>query len=214
LLAIKAPEVQVMLLVWIFAMRLVMILASAFSYWINAAIAKIRFANADEMDFEQPLITLVWLTSLVSIALTYIASWYLISSLGDGTMWWKLASIITCGTSAGALIPELVNRFTSTKSAHVRNVVQCSKEGGAPLNILAGLVAGNFSAYWMGLAIVGLMAGAYGLSTLVGTDARTDCRERTSNARSRQGHHACTVGLCFRSCRFWLFEHGTGNDCG
>ena len=166
LLAIKAPEVQIMLLVWIFAMRLVMILASAFSYWANAAFAKMKYSNADEMNFEKPLITLVWLTSIVSIILTYIASYYLISTLGDGTMWWKLASIITCGTIAGALIPELVNRFTSTECAHVRNVVQCSKEGGAALNILAGLVAGNFSAYWMGLAIVSLMGAAYGLSTL------------------------------------------------
>ena len=166
LLAIKAPEVQIMLLVWIFAMRLVMIFASAASYWVNAAYAKMKYRNAAEMNFEKPLITLVWLTSIVSIILTYIASWYLISTLGDGTMWWKLASIITCGTIAGALIPELVNRFTSTECAHVRNVVQCTKEGGAALNILAGLVAGNFSAYWMGLAIVGLMAGAFGLSTL------------------------------------------------
>jgi len=166
LLAIKAPEVQIMLLVWIFAMRLVMIFASAGSYWVNAAFARMKFSNADEMNFEKPLITLVWLTSIVSIILTYIASYYLISTLGDGTMWWKLASIITCGTIAGALIPELVNRFTSTECAHVRNVVQCSKEGGAALNILAGLVAGNFSAYWMGLAIVGLMGAAYGLSTL------------------------------------------------
>ena len=166
LLAIKAPEVQVMLLVWIFAMRLVMIFASAASYWVNAAYAKMKYSDAAEMNFEKPLITLVWLTSIVSIILTYIASWYLISPLGDGTMWWKLASIITCGTIAGALIPELVNRFTSTECAHVRNVVQCTKEGGAALNILAGLVAGNFSAYWMGLAIVGLMAGAYGVSTL------------------------------------------------
>ncbi len=126
------------------------------SYWVNAAIAKMKYSNADEMNFEKPLITLVWLTSIVSIILTYIASYYLISTLGDGTMWWKLASIITCGTIAGALIPELVNRFTSTECAHVRNVVQCTKEGGAALNILAGLVAGNFSAYWMGLAIVGL----------------------------------------------------------
>jgi len=166
LLAIKAPEVQVMLLVWIFAMRLVMILASAVSYWANDAIAKIKYSNAAEMNFEKPLITLVWLTSFVSIVLTYIASYYLISNLGDGTMWWKLASIITCGTIAGALIPELVNRFTSTECAHVRNVVQCSKEGGAALNILSGLVAGNFSAYWMGLAIVTLMGAAYGLSSL------------------------------------------------
>jgi K(+)-stimulated pyrophosphate-energized sodium pump len=166
LLAIKDPQVQTQLLVWIFSMRLVMILASAFSYWVNDAIAKIKYANAAEMNFEKPLISLVWLTSIVSIVLTYAASNLLISNLGDGTMWWKLASIITCGTIAGALIPELVNRFTSTECAHVRNVVQCSKEGGAPLNILAGLVAGNFSAYWMGLAILALMSAAYGFSTL------------------------------------------------
>ncbi|NTU93393.1 MAG: sodium-translocating pyrophosphatase [Chlorobiaceae bacterium] len=169
LLAIKDPTIQVMLLVWIFAMRLVMILASAVSYWANDFIAKAKYAKATEMNFEKPLITLVWLTSIVSIVLTYIASYLLIANLGDGTMWWKLASIITCGTIAGALIPELVNRFTSTECAHVRNVVQCSKEGGAPLNILAGLVAGNFSAYWMGLAITALMGAAYGFS-LMGFD--------------------------------------------
>jgi K(+)-stimulated pyrophosphate-energized sodium pump len=166
LLAIKDPFIQVKLLVWIFVMRLVMILASAASYWANAAFAKMKYSNAAEMNFEKPLITLVWLTSIVSIVLTFIASYVLINTLGDGTMWWKLASIITCGTIAGALIPELVNRFTSTECAHVRNIVQCSKEGGAALNILSGLVAGNFSAYWMGLAIIALMGGAYGLSLL------------------------------------------------
>jgi K(+)-stimulated pyrophosphate-energized sodium pump len=166
LLAIKDPSIQVSLLVWIFAMRLVMIFASAMSYWVNDALAKAKYANATEMNFEKPLITLVWLTSIVSIILTYIASYLLIAQLGDGTMWWKLASIITCGTIAGALIPELVNRFTSTECAFVRNVVQCSKEGGAALNILAGLVAGNFSAYWMGLAIIVLMGAAFGFSTL------------------------------------------------
>ena len=166
LLAIKDPSIQVSLLVWIFAMRLVMIFASAMSYWVNDALAKAKYANVTEMNFEKPLITLVWLTSIVSIILTYIASYLLIAKLGDGTMWWKLASIITCGTIAGALIPELVNRFTSTESAFVRNVVQCSKEGGAALNILAGLVAGNFSAYWMGLAIIVLMGAAFGISTL------------------------------------------------
>ena len=166
LLAIKDPSIQVSLLVWIFAMRLVMIFASAMSYWVNDALAKAKYANVTEMNFEKPLITLVWLTSIVSIILTYIASYLLIAKLGDGTMWWKLASIITCGTIAGALIPELVNRFTSTECAFVRNVVQCSKEGGAALNILAGLVAGNFSAYWMGLAIIVLMGAAFGFSTL------------------------------------------------
>jgi len=169
LLAIKDPTIQVLLLVWIFAMRLVMILASAVSYWVNDIFARMKYSNADEMNFEKPLISLVWLTSIVSIALTYAASYMLIKDLGDGTMWWKLASIITCGTIAGALIPELVNRFTSTECAHVRNVVQCSKEGGAPLNILAGLVAGNFSAYWMGLAILVLMGAAYAFS-LMGLD--------------------------------------------
>jgi K(+)-stimulated pyrophosphate-energized sodium pump len=166
LLAIKDPSIQVSLLVWIFAMRLVMIFASAMSYWVNDALAKAKYANVTEMNFEKPLITLVWLTSIVSIILTYIASYLLIAKLGDGTMWWKLASIITCGTIAGALIPELVNRFTSTECAFVRNVVQCSKEGGAALNILSGLVAGNFSAYWMGLAIIVLMGAAFGFSTL------------------------------------------------
>jgi K(+)-stimulated pyrophosphate-energized sodium pump len=166
LLAIKDPSIQVSLLVWIFAMRLVMIFASAMSYWVNDALAKAKYSNVTEMNFEKPLITLVWLTSIVSIILTYIASYLLIAKLGDGTMWWKLASIITCGTIAGALIPELVNRFTSTECAFVRNVVQCSKEGGAALNILSGLVAGNFSAYWMGLAIIVLMGAAFGFSTL------------------------------------------------
>jgi K(+)-stimulated pyrophosphate-energized sodium pump len=165
LLAIKDPGVQVQLLVWIFVMRLVMIFASALSYWINAAIAKARFGNSRDFNFETPLLTLVWLTSFVSIGLTYAASYLLIAKLGDGTLWWKLASIITCGTIAGALIPELVNRFTSTECAFVRNILECSKKGGAPLNILAGLVAGNFSAYWMGLAITALMAVAYGIST-------------------------------------------------
>ncbi len=165
LLAIKDPGVQVQLLVWIFVMRLVMIIASAVSYWINAAIAKARFGNSRDFNFETPLLTLVWLTSFVSIGLTYAASYLLIATLGDGTLWWKLASIITCGTIAGALIPELVNRFTSTECAFVRNILECSKKGGAPLNILSGLVAGNFSAYWMGLAITALMAVAYGIST-------------------------------------------------
>ena len=113
----------------------------------------------------------MWLTSFVSIGFTYLASYLLIANLGDGSIWWKFASIITCGTIAGALIPELVNRFTSTECAYVRNILECSKKGGAPLNILAGLVAGNFSAYWMGLAIMVLMAVAYGISTLAGISA-------------------------------------------
>uniref|UniRef100_Q3ATF9 K(+)-insensitive pyrophosphate-energized proton pump n=1 Tax=Chlorobium chlorochromatii (strain CaD3) TaxID=340177 RepID=Q3ATF9_CHLCH len=166
LLAIQDAAIQVTLLVWIFSISLVMIISSALSYGINGAFAKMKYANADEMNFEKPLITLVWLTSLLSIVLIYATSYVLIGYLGDGTMWWKLASIISCGTLAGALIPEIVDQFTSTECAHVRNVVQCSKEGGAPLNILAGLVAGNFSAYWLGLVILALMAAAFGISEL------------------------------------------------
>jgi len=165
LLAVKEPAVQVQLLVWIFVMRLVMIFASSGSYWINAAIAKARFENVDKMDFEKPLLSLVWLTSFVSIGLTYLVSWLVLPNLGDGTMWWKFASIITCGTIAGAVIPELVNIFTAVKSAYVQNIVNASRKGGAPLTILAGFCAGNFSAYWMGLSIMGLMAIAYGVST-------------------------------------------------
>jgi K(+)-stimulated pyrophosphate-energized sodium pump len=165
LLAVKDPIIQVQLLVWIFVMRLVMIITSSVSYWLNAAIAKARFGNVDKMDFEKPLLSLVWLTSFVSIGLTYLVSWLLIPSLGDGSMWWKFASIITCGTIAGALIPELVNMFTAVKSAYVQNIVNASRKGGAPLTILAGFCTGNFSAYWMGLTILALMAIAYGVST-------------------------------------------------
>ena len=158
LLAVVNPTVQTQLLVWIFAMRVLMIITAAISYFINGAIASSRFSNADSFNFETPLTTLVWITSFVSIAVTYIASKALIPSLGgDTSMWWKLSTIITCGTLAGAIIPELVKVFTSTDSRHVREVVTASREGGPSLNILAGLVAGNFSAYWMGLAITALM---------------------------------------------------------
>ncbi len=158
LLAVANPMVQTQLLVWIFVMRVIMIFTSAVSYWINGAIASARFSTADSFNFETPLTTLVWLTSFVSIACTYLASYLLIPQLGgDATLWWKLASIITCGTLAGAVIPELVKVFTSTESRHVREIVTASREGGASLNILAGFIAGNFSAYWMGLAIAALM---------------------------------------------------------
>jgi K(+)-stimulated pyrophosphate-energized sodium pump len=157
--------VQVQLLVWIFMMRIVMILASGVSYMVNGAIARARYAGAAKMNFEAPLTTLVWLTSLVSVASTYLASWLLIPDLGDGTLWWKLSSVITCGTLAGAIIPELVKVFTSTTSRHTQEVVTSSREGGASLNILSGLVAGNFSAYWLGMAIMSLMAVAYWIST-------------------------------------------------
>jgi K(+)-stimulated pyrophosphate-energized sodium pump len=163
---VATSTVQVQLLVWIFVMRLVMLIASGVAYGINATIAKARFGNADEMDFESPLTSLVWITSGVSIALTYIASYLLISNLGDGTLWWKLASIITCGTIAGAVIPELVKNFTSTSSAHVQNIVNSSRKGGASLNILAGFVTGNFSAYWLGLTIVFLMSISFIISSM------------------------------------------------
>jgi len=164
LVAIIDPVVQVQLLVWIFVMRVMGVIASGVSYLANAAWAKGRYSGAATMNFETPLTTLVWLTSIVSVILTYIVSYYLIPDLGDGTLWWKLSSIITCGTLAGAIIPELVKIFTSTESAHTREVVISSREGGPSLNVLSGLVAGNFSAYWLGMTIVGLMAIAYWVS--------------------------------------------------
>jgi K(+)-stimulated pyrophosphate-energized sodium pump len=166
LLAVTEPAVQVQLLVWIFAIRVVMVVASIVSYLVNEAVAKARYGNADTMDFEQPLTSLVWLTSIVSLVLTVVMSKVLIPDMGDGTMWWKLSLIISFGTLAGAIIPELVKVFTSVNSKHVREVVAASREGGASLNILAGLTAGNFSAYWTGAAILVLMAGAAFVSTM------------------------------------------------
>jgi len=162
LLGVKNPTVQVQLLVWIFVMRIAMLIASAAAYFINAAIAKARYANADEMNFETPLTSLVWITSFVSIALTYLISSQIIPTLGgDPTQWWKLATIISCGTLAGAVIPELVKVFTSVDSRHVREVVRSAEEGGASLGILSGFVAGNFSGYYLGLAMVALMSVGY-----------------------------------------------------
>jgi len=166
LLAVTNPAVQVQLLVWIFMMRIVMVVASGVSYLLNEAVAKAKYANADRMNFEAPLTSLVWLTSIVSVVLTYVASYLLIRGLGDGTLWWKLSTVITCGTLAGAIIPEFVKVFTSTESGHVREVVTSSREGGSSLNILSGLVAGNFSAYWLGIAIMGLMAISFWVSTM------------------------------------------------
>jgi K(+)-stimulated pyrophosphate-energized sodium pump len=166
LLAVPSAAVQVQLLVWIFVMRVMMIVASALSYFVNEAMAKGRYQNAQTMNFEQPLTSLVWITSVVSVVLTYVVSYLMIPDLGgDDSLWWKLSSIITCGTLAGAVIPELVKVFTSTESSHVKEVVTSSREGGASLNILSGLVAGNFSAYWIGLAITALMAIAFVVST-------------------------------------------------
>ena len=167
LLAVGVENVQIQLLVWIFVMRVMMIIASAFSYFINEAIASSRYKGADQMNFEAPLTSLVWITSIVSILLTYVVSYLIIPVLGgDSTLWWKLATIISCGTLAGAVIPELVKVFTSTESGHVKEVVTSSQEGGPSLNILSGLVAGNFSAYWLGISIVALMSIAYGFSTM------------------------------------------------
>ncbi|HKW01911.1 MAG TPA: sodium-translocating pyrophosphatase [Vicinamibacterales bacterium] len=168
LLAVSNPTTQIQLLVWIFAMRIVMVVASGGSYLINEVMAKAQYATVDKMNYEHPLTRLVWLTSIVSIALTYGASYLLIPTLGDGTLWWKLSTIITCGTLAGAVIPELVKVFTSTESAHVREVVSSSKEGGASLTILSGFVAGNFSAYWLGIAMVALMGIGYWVSLSFG----------------------------------------------
>src|SRR6266571_1540232 len=161
LLAVKNPTVQVQLLVWIFVMRIMMVIASVVSYFINEAIAKARYSTLPKFNYEAPLTFLVWLTSIVSIVLTYILSYFIIPELGgDSSLWWKLSSVITCGTLAGALIPELVKVFTSTTSGHVREVVTSSREGGASLNVLSGFVAGNFSAYWLGITVVSLMGTA------------------------------------------------------
>jgi len=171
LLAVPDVKTQVQLLVWIFVMRIMMVVASVVSYLVNEAIAKARFGTVDKMNFEAPLTWLVWLTSFVSLGLTFVVSYLLIPTLGDGTLWWKLSLIISCGTLAGAIIPEVVKIFTSTESSHVREVVTSSREGGPSLNVLSGMVAGNFSAYWLGMVIAGLMGIAYlvaleGLATI------------------------------------------------
>jgi K(+)-stimulated pyrophosphate-energized sodium pump len=165
LLAVHDPKTQVQLLVWIFVMRVAMLLSSSGAYFLNGIVAKAKYANADEMNFEAPLTSLVWVTSIISIALTYIVSYLMIPTLGDGSVWWKLATIISCGTLAGAVIPEFVKVFTSTESAHVQEVVTSAKEGGASLGILSGFVAGNFSGYWLGLCMVALMGVGYFCST-------------------------------------------------
>jgi K(+)-stimulated pyrophosphate-energized sodium pump len=167
LLAVPEATVQAQLIVWIFVMRVMMIIASGGSYLLNAAMVRSRYERAAQMDYEQPLTALVWITSAVSVAITYLVSWLLLASMGDGSLWWKLSTIITCGTLAGAIIPEVIKVFTSTNSGHVREIVQASEEGGASLNVLAGFTAGNFSAYWMGLVIALLM----GVASAVGADS-------------------------------------------
>jgi K(+)-stimulated pyrophosphate-energized sodium pump len=167
LLGVKSPTVQVQLLVWIFVMRIMMLVASAVAYFLNGAIAKARYGSANEMNFESPLTSLVWITSFVSIGITYLISMLMIPDLGgDSSQWWKLASIISCGTLAGAIIPELVKVFTSVDSRHTKEVVISAQEGGASLGILSGFVAGNFSGYYLGFSMVILMSIAYYVSTM------------------------------------------------
>ena len=166
LLAVQ-EQFRVQLLVWIFCMGFLTVAASFLAYLLNSAVQRARFFNASKMNFETPLTNLVWVTSLVSIAFTFVISYLLIPAIADdATLWWKLATIISCGTLAGALIPEAIKVFTSTDSGHVREIVKASRQGGASLNVISGLVAGNFSGYWMGIIIVVLMGAAYGVSTL------------------------------------------------
>ncbi|MDU0968255.1 MAG: sodium-translocating pyrophosphatase [Actinomycetaceae bacterium] len=161
---------QALLLIWIFVVRASMIVAAVIAFGINSAWVKAKWGDAKRMNFEAPLSTLVWLTSLVCIGVVFLVTWF---ALGDAPssliatphLWVRLAGIVTCGTLAGAIIPELVKVFTSTRARHVRETVKSSREGGASLNILSGLVAGNFSAYWLGVVVVGLMGGAYLIST-------------------------------------------------
>lgn len=166
LLAVQDPHNQAQLLVWIFSIGLVMIIASCISYLINNFIARQRYFNSREMDFEAPLTSLMWITSLLSVVLIYITSYFLIPNLGDGSFWWKLATMINIGIIAGALIPEGIKKFTSTSSDFVKNIYESSKKGGASLNILSGLVAGNYSAFWMGMIIVILMTLGFYVSQL------------------------------------------------
>ncbi|MEZ4225363.1 MAG: sodium-translocating pyrophosphatase [Polyangiaceae bacterium] len=167
LLAVPQELLQVQLLVWIFAMRIMMVVASAASYLANEAFQRGSFGKNGNANFEVPLTVLVWLTSAVSITLTFLVSYLLIPNLGgDPSLWWKLSIIISCGTLAGAVIPELIKVFTSTESRHVDEVVTSSREGGASLNILSGMTAGNFSAFWMGMVVITLMGTSYYVSSL------------------------------------------------
>ncbi len=166
-LAVRDPAIQAQLLVWIFLMRIMMVLASGLSYLLSNGITRARHGGGGKFHFETPLTQLVWLTSFVSVGLTYLVSYLTIPNLNnDPDLWWQLSTVITCGTLAGAIIPELVKIFTSTTSRHVREVVTSSREGGASLNILSGFVAGNYSAYWLGIAIMLLMTVAYFVSTM------------------------------------------------
>lgn len=162
-----SPALCGVLIIWLFAMRILMVLTSLASYWINDTISKSLWGKARDFNLEQPLTNLVWITSIVSIVVTYVASYLLLANhpaVTNHSLWWVLSTIISLGTIAGALIPEFTKVFTSTESRHVKEVVTSSRQGGASLNILSGLVAGNFSAFWTGLCILALMFGAYWLS--------------------------------------------------
>jgi len=163
-LAVPDTTVQAKLLVWIFLMRVMMVVASGMSYLVSNAISKAKYAAATKFDFEHPLTQLVWITSLLSVAVTFVASYLLLPPALHGALWWVLSVVISCGTLAGALIPEFTKIFTSTHSRHVKEVVTSAKQGGASLNILSGFVAGNFSAFWEGLLIMALMAISYVIS--------------------------------------------------
>ncbi len=165
LLAVNDPEMQKNLLVWIFSMRILMVITSVVAYWINKAFCKAKYAGKDSLDFEKPLTSLVWFASVLSIAVTYIVSYMQLGNVdGNPSLWWQLASIISMGTLGAALIPEITKIFTSPKSGHVIEVVKASHHGGASLNILSGFVAGNFSGFWTGLAFVLLMFVGYAFS--------------------------------------------------
>src|SRR5215203_1417234 len=157
-----SPALCGVLIIWLFAMRILMVLTSLVSYWVNDLLSRSIWGNAKDFNLEHPLTNLVWITSLVSIAVTYAASYLLLAKLPEHAgLWWVLSTIISLGTIAGALIPEFTKIFTSTEIRHVKEVVTSSRQGGASLNILSGLVAGNFSAFWTGLCILTLMFGAY-----------------------------------------------------
>ena len=165
LLAVKDPEMQKNLLVWIFSMRILMVITSVVAYWVNKAFCKAKYAGKDSLDFEKPLTSLVWFASVLSIAVTYIVSYMQLGNIPEQpNLWWQLASIISMGTLGAALIPEITKIFTSPKSGHVMEVVKASHHGGASLNILSGFVAGNFSGFWTGLAFVLLMFVGYSFS--------------------------------------------------
>jgi len=168
-LAIPDVQLQAKLIVWIFGMRFLMDIFSGISYFINQAISKRKYANLLDFDFEEPLTRLIWIAATTCISISFIMSYFLIGDLPQG-LWWKLASIISCGTLAAVLIPEFTKLFTSAKSKHVNEIVTASKEGGASLTILSGIVAGNFSAYWIGMLLVGLMSVATFISQLPGME--------------------------------------------